>query len=83
MSQPQEKTLGPITMKDPQTDRLIQIPTHTFLDYSDGFSFGVSSKLDAYRAAYEYRYSRKTVVTYTPHSGWRVSVYSEAKHGDR
>lgn len=66
--------LGPLTMKDPATNALVTIDTHTLLTYPDGFSFGVRSELDAYRAAYLYRYSKTTRVT-SNHNGWRVSVW--------
>jgi hypothetical protein len=52
----------------------LTIETSMFFKYHDGFSFGVTSELDAFHAAYLYRYSKSVKVEDSP-TGWRVSVY--------
>ena len=65
---------GRLAMKDPATENSRSIPTHTLLQYHDGFSFGVENEVNAYRAAYVYRFCKETRVTHN-HNGWRVSVW--------
>jgi hypothetical protein len=55
-------------------DRHVSIQTHTRFDYHDGFSFGVGSELEAFQAAYTYRY-RKSVKVVPGPAGWRVAIY--------
>lgn len=46
------------------------------LDYSDGFSFGCETELQAYKAAYRYRFTGRIEVKFAPNCGqWRVSIY--------
>lgn len=68
--------------KNPQTGKLEIIKTSNFLDYPGnhdhaGFSFTVESELDAYKAAYEYRYCRRVEVKFAGGvKKWQVSVYT-------
>lgn len=67
-----DRGVGPLHLKVGDND--ITIGTTTLLEYHDGFSFGVASELDAFHAAYAYRYCKSVKVSASP-SGWRVSVY--------
>jgi hypothetical protein len=54
------------------------IAVDNFADYSDGFSFTVTTELEAYKAAYKYQGSKRVVVKEAPIvSGWLVQVYSK------
>jgi hypothetical protein len=45
--------------------------------FSDGFSFTVQDELDAYKAAYRYRYAEDVYVKYAPNVNvWLVQVYT-------
>jgi hypothetical protein len=47
-----------------------------FADYADGFSFTVSTELEAYKAAYKYQGVKKVVVKFAPNvNAWLVQVY--------
>lgn len=49
-----------------------------FAAFHDGFSFTVPTELEAYKAAYHYRYSDKVTVKFSPNvSLWSVSVYNK------
>jgi hypothetical protein len=64
-----------LTMKHEQTGTLRMIATTDLVMFHDGFAFGVSDELAAFRAAYLYRHCTDTKVTHGP-TGWRVSVTS-------
>lgn len=48
-----------------------------FCDHADGFSIGLGSELEAYKAAYSYRYTKKTKLHYS-NSGklWLLQIYT-------
>ena len=49
-----------------------------YADYSDGFSFTVATELEAYKAAYIYRNSKRVRVQEAPNVGaWLVQVYNQ------
>ena len=47
---------------------------------ADGFSFTVATELEAYKAAYKYRYAKEVLVKHAPHIGaWFVRVTKDDK----
>ena len=50
-----------------------------YAKYYDGFSFCVSTELEAYKAVYKYRYCKDTHVSQAPNiSKWCVKIYQDA-----
>jgi len=66
--------VGPLHLK--VGDQHVTIATHSRFEYHDGFSFGVGSELEAFQAAYAYRYCKAVKVVPAP-LGWRVAVYRD------
>jgi len=53
-------------------------PIANFAAFFDGFSFTTETELQAYKAAYKYRYSSRTVVSEAKGVGaWLVQVWTE------
>ncbi len=49
-----------------------------FAEHQDGFSFTVATEIDAYKAAYVYRFTKNVIVSFAPNiSEWLVQVYTD------
>lgn len=59
------------------SEELGGVAVSNFCQHSNGITFTVESELDAYKAAYKYRYCKKTNVNFSEDIGaWVVQVYT-------
>lgn len=55
----------------------IGIPIENFCKHIDGFSFTTNTELNAYKAAYAYRYAERVTVKPATNDQWLVQVYKK------